>query len=204
MPRLLPRLARHLVTAALLLGLACQPPAAPQVYCPWEEGLTLTFEDPSLPQPQRGTHRLQVRVAKAAIAPGPPSLIQVDLASLQGQQPITLRQQEGGVSLVTDQGQVLSVILPAGFPTTTAWADRGTEFRLLGRAAWDGASLLPATANPVGIWVEARPAHGPRRRTLYLPNLGEVETREERAGAWVTVNRLVACGFTSLPANKRP
>jgi hypothetical protein len=31
-----------------------------------------------------------------------------------------------------------------------------------------------------------------------------VETREERAGAWVTVNRLVARGFTSLPAIKRP
>jgi len=200
MPRLLPRLA----SIALLLTLACQPPAAPQVYCPWEEGLTLTFEDPSLPQPQRGTHRLQVRVAKAAVAPGPPGLIQVDLSSLQGQQPITLRQQGGGVSLVTDQGQMLSVILPAGFPATATWTDRGIEFRVVGRATWDGASLLPATADPVGIWVEARPLQGPRRRTLYLPNLGEVETQEERAGAWVTVHRLVACGFTSLPAIKRP
>ena len=204
MPRRLPTLLRHLAPAALLLGLACQPPQAPKVYCPWEEGLTLVFEDPSQPQPQRSTQRLQVRVAKAAIAPGPPGLIQVDLASLQSQQPITLKQQDGGVSLVTDQGQVLSVVLPPGFPATTAWSDRGTAFLVIGRANWDGASLLPATADPVGIWVEARPAQGPRRRTLFLPNLGEVESREERAGTWVTVNRLVAYGFTSLPAIKRP
>ncbi|MFN7959371.1 MAG: hypothetical protein U0P46_13745 [Holophagaceae bacterium] len=204
MPLPLPAFARRLAPAALLLGLACQPPAAPKVYCPWEEGLTLTFEDPSRPQPERSANRLQVRVAKSAIAPGLPTLIQVDVASLRGQMPMTLKQQDGGVSLVTDQGQHLSVSLPAGFPATTAWKERGTEFRVLGRAAWDGAALLPATSDPVGIWVEARPLQGPRRRTLYLPNLGEVETQEERGGAWISVNRLVAYGFTSLPAIKRP
>ncbi len=200
MPRLLPRL----VPVVLLLGLACRPQEAPKVYCPWEEGLTLAFEDPSQPQPQRSANRLQVRVAKAAITPGPPSLIQVDVASLQGQRSVTLKHRDGGVSLLTDQGQVLSVSLPAGFPATTAWTDRGTAFRVLGRAAWDGAGLLPATADPVGIWVEAQPAQGPRRRTLYLPNLGEVEVREERAGTWVTVQRLVSYGFTDLPTLKRP
>jgi len=203
MPRLLPGFVR-LAPAALLLALACQPPEAPKVYCPWEEGLTLAFEDPSQAQPQRSANRLQVRVAKAAIAPGAPDLIQVDVASTHGQMPMTFRQKDGGVALVNDQGQVLSVSLPAGFPTITAWTERGTAFQVVGRATWDGAALLPATADPVGIWVESRPAKGPRRRTLYLPNLGEVETREERAGAWVTVNRLVAYGFTSLPAIKRP
>lgn len=204
MPRLLSAFAHRLVPVALLLALACQPPEAPKVYAPWEEGLTLTFEDPSLSQPQRSTNRLQVRVAKSTIAPGPPGLIQVDVTSLQGQLPLTLKHQDGGIALVTDQGQLLSVSLPAGFPATAAWTERGTEFRVIGRATWDGAGLLPATANPVGIWVESRPARGPRRQTLYLPDLGEVETREERAGAWVTVNRLVARGFTSLPAIKRP
>lgn len=207
MPGPLPSIVRvlaRLAPFALLLGLACQPARAPKVYGPWEEGLTLTFEDPSQPQPRRSTDRMQVRVAKSSLAPGAPGLVQVDVASLQGQLPITFRHQNGGISLVTDQGQLLAVSLPTGFPATATWTERGTEFRVIGRGAWDGAALLPATADPVGVWVEARPTQGPRRRTLYLPDLGEVETRVERGDAWITVNRLVARGFTPLPAIKRP
>jgi hypothetical protein len=56
----------------------------------------------------------------------------------------------------------------------------------------------------VGVWVEARPLQGPRRRTLYLPNLGEVEAQEEHGDGWVTVNRLVARGFVDLPPAPLP
>jgi hypothetical protein len=197
------RPALTLLPAVLLLALACQPHAAVPVYGPWEEGLTLVFEDPSQPEPQRSADRLQVRVAHATMQPGPPSLVQLDLANTRGQLTLRLRHQAGGITLVGEDGRVLAQSLPPGFPALPGWTDLGTEFRVVGRATWDGAALLPATSDPVGVWVEARPAQGPRRRTLYLPNLGEVEAREERNGTWVTVNRLVARGFTDLPPSKR-
>ena len=192
-----------LMPAFLLLSLACQPRAAAPVYGPWEEGLTLVFEDPSQPQPQRSADRLQVRVARATMQPGAPTLVQLDLANTRGQMSLLLRHQDGGITLVGEDGHVLARSLPSGFPAVPGWTDRGTEFRVVGRAAWDGTAILPATSDPVGVWVEARPVQGLRRRTLYLPNLGEVESREERDGTWVIVNRLVARGFTDLPAIKR-
>ena len=193
-----------LAAAALLLSLACEPRAAAPVYGPWEEGLTLAFEDPSQPQPQRMSDRLQLRVAHSNQGPDKTLLVQLDLTSIRGGLSMLARFQGGGVALVDPEGRVLSQSLPAGFPSTATWTDRGTEFRVLGRAGWTGAALLPATADPVGVWVEARTPQRARRRSLYLPNLGEVESQEERDGAWVTVNRLVARGFTDLPAMKRP
>lgn len=194
------RLALRLLSpAALLLSLACQPRVAAPVYGPWEEGLTLAFEDPSRPQPQRSADRLQVRVARSSMAPGAPRLVQLDLTSLSSHMSLMVRHQDGGIALLGDDGRVLAQTLPAGFPATMAWEDRGTRYRVVGRARWEGAALLPATSDPVGLWVEAQPSQGPRRRTLYLPNLGEVESQEERGGAWVTVNRLVARGFVDLP-----
>lgn len=192
-----------LMPAVLLLALACQPRAAAPVYGPWEEGLTLVFEDPSQPQPQRSADRLQVRVARSTMQPGAPTLVQLDLANTRGHMSLLLRHQDGGIALVGEDGRVLALTLPSGFPAVPEWTDRGTEFRVVGRAAWEGAAILPATSDPIGVWVEARPEHGLRRRTLYLPNLGEVESREERDGTWVIVNRLVARGFTDLPAIKR-
>lgn len=193
-----------LAPVALLLALACQPRPSDAVYGPWEEGLTLAFEDPTLPQPQRSENRLQVRVAQSSMAPGSPRLVRLDLASLRGQISVQARHQEGGITLLDEHGQVMARTLPPGFPALAAWEDHGTQFRVVGRAAWDGASILPRTSDPVGIWVEARPSQGPRRRTLYLPNLGEVETQEERQGAWIAVNRLVSRGFVDLPAAPRP
>lgn len=197
-----------LAPATLLLGLACQPrPAAPvaaPVYGAWEEGHTLTFEDPSLPQPQRANERIQVRVTQSAIAPGSPRLVQLDLTSAQGRKTLILKHQDGGITLLGEDARVLATLLPVHFPETPAWVDHGTEFRVIGRAKWEGAALLPATSDPIGVWVEASSPQGPRRRTLYLPNLGEVEAQVDRAGAWVTVHRLVAQGFTDLPMTKRP
>jgi hypothetical protein len=193
-----------LVPIVLLACLACQPRTAPPVYGPWEEGLTLAYEDPSLPQSQRSENRLQVRVARSAIAPGPPNLVQLDFTSLRGRMSVLVKHQDGGIDLVDESSHILAHSLPTHFPDITQWTDRGIEFHVIGRATWDGAAILPATSDPVGIWVEARPAQGPRRRALYLPNLGEVESCEERDGAWVTMNRLVARGFTDLPTTKRP
>lgn len=198
------RALRFLVPAALLLTLACQPQAETQVYGPWEEGLTLAFEDPSQPQPQRSADRLQVRVARGSMGPQAPTQVQLDLANARGQISMLLRYQDGGSYLVSPEGQVLAQALPPGFPAVETWVDRETTFHVIGRAAWEGATLLPATAQTVGVWVEARPAHGPRRRTLYLPNLGEVETLVERDGRWIAINRLVARGFTDLPVRTNP
>jgi len=190
--------------AMLLLSLACQPRAASPVYGPWEEGLTLAFEDPSQPQPQRAADRLQVRVARSSMAPGAPRLVQLDLTSLRSQMSLLVRHQDGGIALLGDGGRVVAQTLPAGFPAVTAWEDRGTRFHVVGRATWEGAAVLPPTSDPVGVWVEAQPPQGPRRRTLYLPNLGEVEAQEERGGTWITVNRLVARGFVDLPSAPLP
>lgn len=197
-----------LAPAVLLLALACQSRSAQPVYGPWEEGLTLIFEDPSLPQPERMSDRLQVRVAQSSMAPGAPRLVRLDLANVRGQASLWVRHQDGGIALLGEDGRVVAQTLPPGFPATAAWQDRGTQFSVVGRAAWEGAGILPSTSDPVGVWVEAQPAHGPRRRTLYLPNLGEVESLEERGGAWVAVNRLVGRGFVDLPSippsNQRP
>ena len=193
-----------LAPMALLSLLACQPRSTTPVYGPWEEGLTLAFEDPSQPQPQRSADRLQVRVARCTLSPDLTSLVQLDLVNPRGQMSLLIRYQGGGSMLVDDSARVLAQLLPPGFPATSSWKDRDTDFTLVGRAAWEGAAILPATSDPIGVWVEARSPQGLRRRTLYLPNLGEVETREERQGTWVIVNRLVARGFTDLPAIKRP
>lgn len=195
---------RLLAPAALLLALACQPQAEIKVHGPWEEGLTLAFEDPSQPPAQRTADRLQVRVARGSMGPQPPAQVQLTLTNARGQISLLLRYQDGGTFLVDPQGQVLAQSLPPGFPEVVTWTDRETTYRVIGRAAWEGAALLPATAKSVGVWVEARPSHGPRRRTLYLPNLGEVETVVARDGTWVTINRLVAVGFTDLPVSKHP
>ncbi len=198
-------LLNHLVPAALLACLACQPQTAtPVVYGPWEEGLTLTYEDPSQPQPQCSEDRLQVRVAHSTLGPGAPSLVRLDLTNTRGQMSVLVRHQDGGIDLVEESGRVLARALPAHFPDIDHWVDHGIEYRVIGRAAWEGASILPPTSDPVGVWVEARTPQGFHRRTLYLPNLGEVESREERNGTWIAVNRLVARGFTDLPTIKRP
>jgi hypothetical protein len=198
-------LAIRLLPAVLLAYMACQPrPSSPTVFAPWEEGLTLAYEDPSLPQPLRSERRLQIRVAHSDLSLGGPSLIHLDLTSLRGQLSMLVRPRDGGSELVEEGGRIIATVLPAHFPNLTAWVDHGVEFRVLGRGAWEGAAILPSGSDPVGVWVEARAPQGIHRRTLYLPNLGEVEAREERNGTWVIVNLLVARGFTDLPVIQHP
>jgi hypothetical protein len=197
------RILASLGSLALLAGLACQPqPSRPAIYGPWEEGLTLAYEDPTLPPSQRRDRRLQIRVTQSRIAPNEPGLVKLDYTSLRGQLSVLLRHGKGGITLLAEDGKPLAQLLPEGFPATTTWSNRGTTFHVLGRAAWDAGSILPPGAEAVGFWVEAVPPSGPRTRTLYLPDLGEVETMEWRDGAWVTVNRLVARGYTDLPSAK--
>jgi len=199
------RILNLVVPVVLLAGLACQPQSAtPVVFGPWEEGLTLAYEDPSQPQPRRSENRLQVRVAHSTMGPGAPGLVQLDLTTTRGQGSVLVRHQDGGIDLVEESGRILARLLPAHFPDLSHWVEQDAEFRVIGRATWEGAALLPTTSDPVGVWVETRSPQGLRRRNLYLPNLGEVESREERDGSWVVVNRLVARRFTDLPAIKRP
>lgn len=194
---------KRLAPAALLMLLACQPRVAEPIYGAWEEGLTLTFEDPSLPQPQRSAERTQVRVAKASLTPGKPILALLTVTNTHGQLSLPFRYEKSGVALLNEQGQVSAEPLPVDFANRPSWMDQGVEYQALGRAAWDGAALLPETSDPIGLWIESRSPQGGRRRTLLLPNVGEVETRVYRDGTWVTVNRLVARGFTDLPVTKR-
>ena len=79
---------------------------------------------------------------------------------------------------------------------------RGTKFRVLGRAVADLHGLkLPDTADRVGVWVESESPQGPRLRTYFLPDIGEVETLVWRQGAWLSANRLVSRGFTDAPVS---
>ncbi len=197
---------RRLVpVAALILLAACQYQArGPLRYGPWEEGLTLAYEDPSVPEPQRTQQRLQVRVERAAFPSEGDGTVRLDYSSIQGSLTLVLRHHDGGIALLGADGKPLARLLPEGFPRTQTWEDHGTAYRVVGRGTWDGARILPATSSPVGVWVEAQPAHGPLRRTLYLPGLGEVESLELRDGAWIAVNRLVGRGFTNLPISRRP
>lgn len=195
------RFLASLGSAALLLAMSCQPqPSRPVIYGPWEEGLTLAYENPTLPAAQQRNQRLQIRVARSRIAANEPGLVRLEFTSLSGQMALQVRHKNGGITLLAEDGKPHSQLLPEGFPLTTTWLDRGTTYRVIGRASWRGASILPPGTDAVGFWVESGPANGPRRHSLFLPNLGEVETREWREGAWVTVNRLVARGFTDLPS----
>ncbi|HEX9010514.1 MAG TPA: hypothetical protein VF804_09110 [Holophagaceae bacterium] len=166
--------------------------------------MTLAYEDPSVPEPLRTQQRLQVRVGRAVFPTDGDGTVRLDYTSYQGALTLALHHHAGGIALLGPDGKPLAQLLPEGFPRIQAWTDHGTEYRMMGRGTWDGATLLPATSSHVGVWVEARPARGPLRRTLYLPDLGEVESLELRGGEWVPVNRLVARGFTDLPFSARP
>ena len=195
-----------LLAAALVLAVGCRPkPSRPAVFAPWEEGLTLVFENPSLPQPRRTEERVQVRVARSPVTAAGPSRVQLDLTGTRGRGTVELLCQNGGVALVDDQGEPVRWILPEGFPERTSWKQMTGTCTVVGRSAWDGAAILPKGADAVGVWVEMQPIQGGTPlRTLYLPGLGEVETLQLRDGQWVSVHRLVSRGFTDLPAAPRP
>ncbi|HJW08054.1 MAG TPA: hypothetical protein VJ483_00370 [Holophagaceae bacterium] len=168
-----------------------------------DAGLTLVFIDPELSPAEQAEQRLQVRVDHVNLLEDGSTIVHKELTrGLERPFSTAVRVARGGVSLVNDQGKLESQLLPEGFPdSVSSWDIHGTHFFVVGRAAWNGPAILPRDSDPVGIWVEARPAHGLRSRSLYLKGLGEVETLEERpGGAWVCVNLLQQRGYLDVPA----
>lgn len=196
---------RALFPATLLLLTACQQPgpAVQRPYASAEEGLTLVYINPSLPQDQQAAQRLQVRVDKVLDREdGAQVVFKSFTVGVQLPFQSTFVLKNAGVGLLSPDGKSELPLLPEGFPDRTAsWARAGAQFRILGRGAWtSGAKVLPADRDSDGVWVEARTASGNLSRSLYLPAFGEVQTDERQAdGSWRTVNLLTQYGFTDLP-----
>lgn len=191
-----------LLLAALFLA-GCGHKTAPAIYAPHEEGLTLAYENPQLPGKFRRDNRLQVRVSHVSPTADSRALkVEDSYTTLKGEISALFQMEDGAVFLVGPDGRVLGELLPKGFPDRTReWSARGRRYRVQGRAMATGLEVtLPEGFSQLGVWVESAPAEGigPRSRTFYLPDLGEVETQEFRNGEWLCVNRLVARGFTDV------
>ena len=196
-----------LATALIALGLAsgCDRmvmPEAPVVYAPWEEGLTLGYENPSLDGSRRQAERYQLRVKEARPGSGGRLVVET-ITTLAGQVDLAFLQREGGVSIGPDPEGRLR-LLPLGFPDRTPrWEDRGTFHWVVGRATVQLPGVrFPDRQGVTGVWVESLPVagEGPRVRTLYVPDIGQAETLLWQGGRWVCVFRLVSRGFTDAPA----
>lgn len=200
------RLAPFLLLGCLV-GCQLQRRELPAVYAPYEEGLTLAYEDPSLESPEaRRESRIQVRVAEGPMNPEQPSLVKLTHASLR-MPPTTylLRLEGGGVELIGEDGKPVATLLPKGFPERVSqWEDAGRQlrFRVVGPAAWSNPAQVKNLHDPVGVWVEVSSPVG-RRRILYLRGLGEVESMTWRDGRWVVTHRLVEAGMTDSPSPRR-
>ncbi len=194
---------RRLAIFAVLLAssLACERTDPNELFAPAEAGLTMAYGNPSLPESRRDQERLQVRIAKVE-QEDKKLLVTKTFTTLEGQMDVLFAYENGGVSLMRDPKTTALVVLPPHFPNVRAWEERGRRYRVQGRAAMPETGLrLPDTMNRVGVWVvsESLDGKGPRRRSFFLPRLGEIETQEFQAGKWVTVNRLFSFGFEDLP-----
>lgn len=194
---------RQFAISVLLLasGLACERTDPNELFASAEVGLTLAYENPSLPQPRRVQERLQVRIAKVE-QENTKLLVTKTFTTLEGQMDVLFAYENGGVSLMRDAKTTAMVLLPPHFPNVRGWEERGRRFRVEGRAAMPETGLrLPDTMNRTGVWVvsETLDGSGPRRRSFFLPRLGETESQEFRDGKWVVVNRLFSYGFADLP-----
>lgn len=210
-------MSRSLLTLAALLVAAATGcdrmlmPAETCIYAPWEEGLTLGFENPSQPEAQREQSRFQVRVKESRVTEDGRVVVQTH-TTVSGQSELTVLLRNGGESLGADGKSGLQV-LPEGFPDQVSrWVARGSSFRVLGRAAvrFSGVALpeFPQSApgELTGVWVESEPLNGegPRSQSLYLPDIGLAETRVLENGAWKPVFRLTSRAFTDVPQPKKP
>jgi hypothetical protein len=195
---------RKVLLGAALLALGLGPgcdrlvrPEAPAVYTPWEEGLTLAFRDPSRP----GIPSLQVRVAHYR-AEGAGAEVTHTYTTFSGQVEVQFKIGDGGVSLAMPGGPPLR-ILPAGFPDrVNRWVgEDGRLFQVIGRSRANLPGLRLPDPDALGVWVESWRADGTglRRRTLLVPNFGEVQALNLEDGHWVEVNRLVGWHFTDVP-----
>jgi len=188
---------RILAAAAILLAAGCDrmvTPGPAPIYAPWEEGLTLVYQDPA-------GERLQMRVKKATEGANGRTVVET-FSTLSGVNDAAFRQKDGLVALKLD-GQAEIKILPEGFPDRVSrWEERGAFNFVVGRSKVDLPGVKLPDPDAVGIWYETVPATaaGVRRRTLLVPNYGEVETLNWKNGKWVVVNILVSQGFTEAPA----
>lgn len=182
----------------LLLALACAP-TEPAVYGPHEVGLTLIYENPSLPEAHRPEQRQQLRVEASKEVDGG-VMVRRSYSSLSSPpMDLVVFHRDGGMALVRPDGGARLQVLPEGFPDRVrTWELQGTRHRVLGHAE----ARLPMVLAPeqrLGVWVESIPAKGPRTRVLYLPGLGEVESLVQEGRGWICVNRLVSKGHTDAP-----
>ncbi|BDU77525.1 hypothetical protein [Mesoterricola sediminis] len=188
---------KALLAAGLLLAAAvgCDRAARGErvrPFAPWEAGRTLVYRDPA----DASGNRLQVRVARTEDRPDGLRVTET-FSTLSGQAQSMLRLKDGGAWLVLDASEAR--VLPAGFPDkVTEWTDRGLVNRVVGRGRPDLPGVTLPDPDAVGVWVESSPVQGEgfRRRTLLLPDLGEVQTLTWRNGRWETTNILISQGFT--------
>ena len=198
------RLAPFLLAAVLLVSVACDrtlSQARKTVYVPWEEGLTLIYEDATLPSAARFQERLQGRVSASKETPEG-RRVTLTYSTLKSNNAFEFLNKDGG--WVRMEGATpLFRMLPEGFPDRVdRWEDqaRGTTFQIIGRAALQNPYLkLPEDYDRIGIWVEMASKNGLKRRIFFLPNIGEAESQVLQDGRWVVVNQLVSRGFTDLP-----
>lgn len=189
---------KRLAPVLLAAALACAP-TEPAVYGPGEAGLTLIYENPSLPEAQRSEQRQQLRVVASKEVDGG-VMVRRSYSSLSTPpMDLVVFHRGGGTTLLRPDGGTPILLLPEGFPERVRnWEVQGTRYRVLGRAE----ARLPVALSPeqrLGVWVESAPAKGPRTRVLYLPGLGEAESLVQDGSSWVCVNRLVAMGHTDAP-----
>lgn len=169
------------------------------MYGPHEAGLTLIYENPSLPEAQRAEQRQQLRVEASKEVDGG-VMVRRSYSSLSSPpMDLVVFHRSGGTALVRPDGGARLQVLPEGFPERVrAWELQGTRYRVLGRSEARLSLALPPEQR-LGVWVESVPAKGPRTRVLYLPGLGEVESLVQEGNGWICVNRLVSRGFTDAP-----
>jgi hypothetical protein len=196
-----------LLSALLLVSVACDRTLSrvrKTVYVPWEAGLTLIYEDATLPPAARFQERLQRRVSASKDTPEG-RRVTLTYSTLRNNNAFEFLNKDGGWAMM--QGDTpLFRMLPEGFPDRVdRWEDkdRGTTFRVIGRAALQNPNLkLPEDYDRIGIWVEMDSKDGVKRRIFFLPGIGEAESQVLRDGKWVVVNQLVSRGFTDLPTAK--
>jgi hypothetical protein len=190
----------HLAGVGLALLLGCDRMAQPPrqaVYAPWEEGLTLAYEQPDLPPALRPNRRVQLRVTQTTPSPQG-TRVQLASTTYQGTGGLTWVLHQGGFGVMDAKGG-LTQVLPEGFPDrVNRWETPEGHFQVVGYARPDF-PWLPADMDATGVWVEAEMANGVRQRTLYLPDIGEAELRVWQEGRWVSRLRLVSRGFTDAP-----
>ncbi|WP_005037344.1 hypothetical protein [Holophaga foetida] len=183
----------------LLSLLGCDRAKAPVPFGPGEAGLVLGYENPSLPEAQRTSERLQLRVDATAQMEGGLD-VRTTLSTLRGQASQRLFLRRGGVA-IWDGKTILQTILPEGFPQVQTWETKDAVSRLLGRSTAEAGTPLPPGSDRIGYWVETQDKAklGIRIRSFYVPEVGVTETRIWQDGRWVTIQRLNSRMFADAP-----